>query len=396
MSEITRDSAIAALSATRGERPLLTYVTSSRPNLATVVAPDVFGIIYEHLHRIANPAKLPELDVFVMTYGGDTTVPLPLVNLMREYATRVNVLVAAECFSAGTMIALGADSIIMTPLGQLTPVDPSVGHPLNPQSPTPQFIAPGVMGQPVIQVAVEQVFSYLSLATDKAKLTNQDARARAFERLANSVHPIALGEIHRTHSLIRVLAEKLLLLHMTDRRRIDKIVAALTEKLFNHAYRIARMEARQLGLDVESAAPSVEQAMMDLRREYIADAKMGEPFDIDAEIQRIRGPGLPGIPSGPPMPTPGPPVIGPSATPSPTQQALGSGLAAAGGAAQAQPSAFPVNVVNVAAFIGSSVGESSFVYEHTVNLNPQAGMPNMQVSPYNVRQTSAKWISRWK
>jgi hypothetical protein len=340
------------------------------------VAPDIFVIFYEHLRRIAPAGKIPELDVFVLTYGGDTTVPLPLVNLVREYASRVNVLVAAECFSAGTMIALGADSIVMTPLGQLTPVDPSVGHPLNPQSPTPQFVAPGVMGQPVIQVAVEQVFSYLSLATEKAQLRSQDARARAFERLATAVHPIALGEIHRTHSLIRVLAEKLLLLHMDDRKRIDGIVSALTEKLFNHAYRIARKEALDLGLDIEPATAPVEEAMMALRSAYVEDARMAEPFDIDAEVQRIRGPGLPGIAPAPAVPTPA--FAGP-----------------------AQPSGFPINIRSLSAFIGSSVGESTFVYEHAVNQNPQLppGVqmpPNVQVQPYNVRQTSAKWISQWK
>jgi hypothetical protein len=43
--------------------------------------------------------------------------------------------------------------------------------------------------------------------------------------------------------LIRVLAEKLLLLHMTDKSTIESIVSALTEKLFNHSYKISRKEA---------------------------------------------------------------------------------------------------------------------------------------------------------
>jgi hypothetical protein len=208
------------------------------------VAPDSFGLFYEHLHRL-NPSgeKLPELDLLVLTYGGDTTVPLPLQYLLREYTERVNILVPGECFSAGTMIALGGNTLVMSPLGQLTPVDPSVGHPLNPLSPQPQQLPNGLLTQPVVAVAVEQVFSYLSLAFEKAQLTDTSSRAQVFERLATAVHPIALGEIHRTHSLIRVLAEKLLLLHMTDKSTIESIVSALTEKLFNHSYKISRKEA---------------------------------------------------------------------------------------------------------------------------------------------------------
>ena len=121
-----RRSAVAALQAVRN-RPLITYATSHRANLPTAVAPDSFGLFYEHLHRL-NPSgeKLPELDLLVLTYGGDTTVPLPLQYLLREYTERVNILVPGECFSAGTMIALGGNTLVMSPLGQLTPVDPSV------------------------------------------------------------------------------------------------------------------------------------------------------------------------------------------------------------------------------------------------------------------------------
>jgi hypothetical protein len=135
-----RRPAFEALQKARS-RPLISYVTSKRANLQTYVTGDVVNPIYEHLRRIKNP-PVDEIDFFLITLGGDVTVPLPIQRLLREYAGKVNILVPAECYSAGTMIALGADSIVMAPLGQLSPIDPTVNHPLGPLSNEPPVLQP--------------------------------------------------------------------------------------------------------------------------------------------------------------------------------------------------------------------------------------------------------------
>lgn len=355
MSSVERAQAINTLQSLRG-RPLIAYATSPRQGLPTAVAPDILPIFYEHLRRLAKHAGA--LDVFIMTFGGDTTVPLPLQYLMREYADEISALVPAECYSAGTMIALGANEIVMTPLGHLSPVDPSVAHPLNPQSPV--LLPGGTPGVPqVLQIAVEQVFSYLSLATEKANLDDQDALTKVFERLAESVHPIALGEIHRSHSLIRVLVDKLLRLHLDDQERIRAIVEALTEKLFNHSYKISRREARDdLNLPVVTPSNDIERAMMDLRDVYVADAKMFEPFDLAAELARA-------VPV--PVPT--------------------AGLRT-GGAAPTTPTGGTVRLSFEAGFVDSSAGDTAFVFRY------EAAPSGNAAAPYNFRQTS-KWESTW-
>jgi hypothetical protein len=287
VSAQTRQAARAALQKARGF-PLLTYVTSRRENFPTFVSGDALSYLYEHLRRIA-PKRLSEVDLFLMTIGGDVTVPLPFVNLIREYSDKLNVLVAAECFSAGTMIALGADSVVMTPLAHLSPIDPTVNHPLNPISHELETIPPqpdGSVLRRLVGIEVEQVFSFLSLAHEKAKITDPNDLARVFEKLCDAVHPITLGEIHRIHSLIRVVGRRLLALHMKDNAKIDAIIEALTEKLFTHGYKIGRSEARSdLKLPVVSADTALEAAIMAVRDGYVLDAKMDEPFNLLAEAQ---------------------------------------------------------------------------------------------------------------
>ena len=390
-----RADSLDALSKARGNHFILTYVTSRRENLQTTIATDVFSIAYEHLRRMKNPAD--EMDLFLMTYGGDVTVPLPLLYLLREYAKKVNVLIPAECYSAGTMIALGGNDVVMTPLGQLSPVDPSVGHFLNPLGPHLTQLPNGTIGNPIIPIAVEQVFSYLSLATEKASLTDQAFRSKAFEHLAEKVHPIALGEIHRTHSLIRVLAHNLLHLHMDDQAKVDAIIAALTEKLFNHSYKISRAEAKSsLGLPVTYADAATERAMMDLRGVFVNDARMDEPLNLDDEIEKALQPSLPGMPPSVPgsVPTPGAPAATPGAPGAPPVPAPPPGPAGSSGLPTSPMGSgtgaiFPLVLTQECAFVTSPVGESVFKIEHVIK---QSGNPT---APYTSRQKAGKWVSTW-
>ncbi|MBU0734226.1 MAG: hypothetical protein KKG10_08760, partial [Proteobacteria bacterium] len=46
--------------------------------------------------------------------------------MLREFCEKLAVLVPFRAHSAGTTLALGADEIVMGPLGELGPVDPSV------------------------------------------------------------------------------------------------------------------------------------------------------------------------------------------------------------------------------------------------------------------------------
>ena len=173
--------------------------------------------------------------------------------------------------SAGTLIALGADSIIMGAMGELGPVDPSVTNQFNPVVESDDF-KDGKLPtpRPRIPISVEDVTSYLSLASEKAKL-DPAGMASAFSALTDAVSPLALGNILRNHTLIRHLVRRLLLMHMkadVDKMAIDSLVETLTEKLYAHDYLITRDEAGTLGLKVKLPDEPVEAAMWNLFRAY--------------------------------------------------------------------------------------------------------------------------------
>jgi ClpP class serine protease len=53
-------------------------------------------------------------------------VPWRLISLFREYAAKVAVLLPYRAYSAATLLALGADEIVMHPFAEMGPIDPTV------------------------------------------------------------------------------------------------------------------------------------------------------------------------------------------------------------------------------------------------------------------------------
>ena len=69
--------------------------------------------------------KTRKLDLFLRTNGGHTEVPWRASPSLREFCDEFHVLIPHRATSSGTLTAMGGDTIVMTPLGVLGPIDPS-------------------------------------------------------------------------------------------------------------------------------------------------------------------------------------------------------------------------------------------------------------------------------
>lgn len=272
---------IHALEEKRNSR-VITYFTGDRENVSTRVAPDVIRVFYRHLEAIGCQ---PRLDIFLYTRGGDVLTPWRLVNLVREYTPSLSILVPFRAYSAGTLIVLGADEVVMGKMGELGPIDPSVANAFNPQDPTNPAAR--------IPVSVEDVSSYLTLAQEMAGLRSEDHLGEVYNILSDKVHPLALGNVHRNYALIRSLARKLLRLHLPpgDEARIESIVTNLTAKLYAHNHMISRREAMEdIGLPVVYADPELERLMWRLYESYEEDLMLTQPLKPEDIVGEQRGP----------------------------------------------------------------------------------------------------------
>lgn len=275
-----RKELIQRIEGERGSR-VITYLTSDRQGpFNGRIAMDVIPLVSKQLQAVG---KVKNIDLFLYSTGGDTMVPWRLVSMVREYCEKFSVLVPYKSHSAATMIALGADEIVMSNLSELSPIDPSTANVFNPlDSTNPQNRIP---------ISVEDVMAYFDLAKNKFGIKGDEELSRIFTKFVDAnpqIHPLALGNVNRIHNLIRILAKRLLKSRATQLKEdeIDQIVDYFTEKLYSHQYLIGRKEAGEdLGIkSVVNADNTLSEAMTNLYEEYNKELEFGKMWSPENEL----------------------------------------------------------------------------------------------------------------
>lgn len=279
MARANRKAIIEKLQVARGDRLTIAYVTCTRQGHEIQIADDAFRLIYDHLEAGKETAK-KGVDLFIYSYGGSGTVPWRVVSLIRQYTDKLAALVPNHAFSAATLMALGANEIVMHKMGCLGPIDPSVGNIFNP--PHPQ-----IPGQ-VAPISVEDVTAYFKLVKDEVGITHEDELIQALIALTEKIHPLAIGNVQRSHNQARMMARKLLRTHMdaSQEHEIETLIDTLKSNLFYHGHPINRKEAKEdLDLNVVQESATVENLMWDLYLQYESDLKLLEPFNPLRELE---------------------------------------------------------------------------------------------------------------
>ena len=249
---------------------VITLVTADRGGMETRIAPDVLSLISALLSKRQEGKRIA---LFLYTSGGDTIAAWGVVNLLRQYAEVLAVVVPFRALSCGTLIALGADELLLGRHGLLSPIDPSVSSPYNPP-------APAGTGKPgsLLPVSVEDVGGFLDWAKNELGLSEEAGLKEVLRVLAEKVHPLALGAVHRAREQSGSLAKRLLQMHLADYERIETIVAKLTRELPTHSYLIGRKEAEEIGLSPSELSEELEDLIWGLYSEYESWLKITEPY----------------------------------------------------------------------------------------------------------------------
>lgn len=221
---------------------VMLYVTGDRPNLETQIHPEVLDHLIKHLDKIDNA---PKISLFIYTRGGSTLAGWSISNLIRQFCTSFEIIVPSKAHSAGTLICLGADSIMMTKQATLGPIDPSINGPLNPP-------IPGAPPNARAPVSVEAINGFIGFARESLGLREGPELRDIFLKLCEQVHPLVLGDVYRSRSQIRMLAKRLVCKQIQDPNKIEQILEFLCSESGSHDYSIYRKEAREgLGLNIQ-------------------------------------------------------------------------------------------------------------------------------------------------
>lgn len=157
--------------------------------------------------------KGKDFDFIINTFGGDLFASIKIAKFLKAYKGKVRVFVPKYAMSGGTMIALGADEIIMDKQASLGPIDPQLGN----------------------------LFKYYSsrawneIIKKKGKKADDDSYAMAL--IGNQVTKIA-----------REVANDLV--DIKNKKKKRKTVKALVEGMIAHCYQFNYKQLKKLGLKV--------------------------------------------------------------------------------------------------------------------------------------------------
>jgi hypothetical protein len=251
---------------------VLCYVTGDRPGLETQVSQEVVKLFVPLLDGIFPSQKI---SLVLYTKGGNTVTAWSLVNMLRMFCEDLEIIVPTFALSAGTLICLGADRVIMTKQATLGPIDPSITGPLNPMvpgNPNPNARAP---------VSVEAIKGYIQMAKDDFGVKDMTP---VLIDLAQKVHPLILGSIFRSKGQIRTLAKEMLRYSVKDAGKQKKIIDFLCSESGSHDYTINRREAEALGLAVEKCSPKMYNNLKSLQALIDQELELNQPFNPNSVL----------------------------------------------------------------------------------------------------------------
>ena len=266
MSYRTRKDIYLQIEKLRG-RPLFVYVTSIRPNISAPMQVDVIPYIIKQIEQINEDHK--EIDFLIISNGGDPIAALRIINILKARFSKINVLVPYVAYSAATVLALGADSIVMHQYSNLGPVDPQVTT-INQRGERHAFSS-------------EDVRNYIDFLKDDAGITDQANISKALDTLTQEVGALSIGFSKKSQQLTLSLGRRLLETHTADKSKAEAIVNALCSSYYHHGYAVSRKEAERIGLPIEAPQKDLEDLMWKVWEDFNEEMHCSTAFDPIAE-----------------------------------------------------------------------------------------------------------------
>ena len=101
------------------------YVSSFNPNLPSSLEQKDYYFIKDLIEKNETNTS-QNLDIYIETPGGSGTTAEEIVKLTRKNYDKVSFVICGEAKSAGTIMAMSGDEILMTQTGSLGPIDAQI------------------------------------------------------------------------------------------------------------------------------------------------------------------------------------------------------------------------------------------------------------------------------
>jgi hypothetical protein len=183
------------------------------------------------------------LDLFINSPGGNPTTAEKIILTCRSYCDSFRVIVPSSAMSAATLIAMGSDSIVMTPTAEIGPIDPQM------RMQTPQG--------PISRSAAAWVDAYRDLVNKMQQAIVGNQPPHPYAEMLRKLDPSWIQVCLKARQLAEKIAADYLRKHMLNGRTPDEVQAVVKHFLtegeeFAHGRAIRSEKAREYGLAVET------------------------------------------------------------------------------------------------------------------------------------------------
>lgn len=134
---------------------------------------------YYIIHDLLNEVDSSSLDFYIETLGGSAEAAEEIVECLRNKFEKVSFIVTGEAKSAGTIMVLSGDEIIMTRTGSLGPIDAQVR-----------------IGRSIVSA-----FDYIEWTDNKREEAGKAGRLNAFD--ATMIAQISPGELSGVYNALK-------------------------------------------------------------------------------------------------------------------------------------------------------------------------------------------------
>lgn len=220
--------------------------TGADPVLFASSVNDVATAEVRKICRVSNGRD--RLVLLLTTPGGDADAAFRIARAFRRRYKQITVIINGECKSAGTLIALCADELVMTDTGELGPLDVQLQRATEiagpPQSGLDLTQALRVLEENMLSSFRAHVLDIRMGSKLSTKLACELAcrlATGAYRSIYEQIDPIRLGEVQRKIVIANEYGERL----ASDNVR-EGAVTALVAQYPSHGFVIDREEAEEL------------------------------------------------------------------------------------------------------------------------------------------------------
>jgi len=226
--ESSREKIISKIEKKRGSRVIL--LIHRQETMSLLGFPLMKYIDINDSEEVIRAIHLtdPEIpiDLILHTPGGLVLAAMQIARAIKKHPAKVTAFIPHYAMSGGTLIALAADEIVMSPHSVLGPVDPQIG----------EYPAASIL-KLIKQKPIDKIEDRILILSDLAKKSISQVKSAVLELLSDR-YPQEVAE---------------------------KIASALSEgENWTHDYPITCEEARDLGLNINENMPQEIYELMSL------------------------------------------------------------------------------------------------------------------------------------